>query len=361
MKNTIEVVSSIREEVYIYGTGLAAQMGCRALERLSVNCIGFIDADEEKWGHTLCGREIKGLNQTLPEQQILIMANPKYEIHERLNRAGYHKWMYVDAEILREYTQVGGGYFNLLDEILKKNSRKIRHVYNMLADERSRVTFEYVFMHRMNHRLELISKIYEKNQYFGNDLIPKAEGSIVDCGAYTGDTLERFLNQRGSCSNYQYYAFEAEKKNYDTLLNRSRDILNVEVYNMAVWDKQGNLSFEGDENTVKTGGRVTENSNDASNINADSLDNVIGDKEVNLITMDIEGAEIRALKGAERIIKNWHPCLAVSAYHKVEHLWEIPLLIKEMNDDDYQIYFRHHRWNIADTVCYAIPKKGNFK
>ena len=236
----------------------------------------------------------------------------------------------------------------------------MRHVYNMFADELSRTTLEYVFMHRKNHRLDLISKIYEKNQYFGNDLIPKAEGSIVGCGAYIGDTLERFLYQLGSCSNYQYYAFEAEKKNYDTLFNRSRDLLNVEVYNMAVWDKQENLSFEGDENTSKVGGRVTENSNDASNINADSLDNVLGDKEVNLIFMDIEGAEIRALKDAERIIKSWHPCLAVSAYHKVEHLWEIPFLIKEMNDD-YQIYFRHHCWNIADTVCYAIPKKGNFK
>ncbi len=38
-------------------------MGCRALEKLSVNCIGFIDADEEKWGHTLCGRENKGLKE----------------------------------------------------------------------------------------------------------------------------------------------------------------------------------------------------------------------------------------------------------------------------------------------------------
>ncbi|MCM1217603.1 MAG: hypothetical protein NC548_24190 [Lachnospiraceae bacterium] len=109
MKNTIEAVGSIREEVYIYGTGLAAQMGCRALEKLSVNCMGFIEADEEKWGHMLCEKEIKGLAQVLPEQQILIMANPEYKIHERLNRAGYYKWVYVDPEILREYAVWGGG------------------------------------------------------------------------------------------------------------------------------------------------------------------------------------------------------------------------------------------------------------
>ncbi|MCM1217604.1 MAG: FkbM family methyltransferase [Lachnospiraceae bacterium] len=207
--------------------------------------------------------------------------------------------------------------------------------------------------------MDLIEKIYDKNQYFGNDLITKAKGSIVDCGAYTGDTLKRFLDQKEDDFHYQYYAFEAEKENYDILLNYSRDLSNVQVFNIAVWDKQEKLSFEADR-IGKVGGKAIKGSYNTTDISANALDNVIGDNRVDLITMDIEGAEIRALNGAKKIINKWKPCLAVSAYHAVEHLWEIPFLIKEMNND-YQIYFRHHNWNIDDTVCYGILKQENCK
>ncbi len=51
--------------------------------------------------------------------------------------------------------------------------------------------------------------------------------------------------------------------------------------------------------------------------------------------------------------EKFHPKLAISAYHSIEHLWEIPLLIKEINLG-YHLFYRHHRWNMHDTVCYAI-------
>lgn len=349
-----DILNGNISEVCIYGTGLAAQMGSRALERLSVNCECFIDADDGKWGSILCGKRIKRLNQVSPEKQILIMANPEYKIHERLQQAGYHKWMYVDPEIFKEYKK---GYFEQIHNKLKENSKKINSVYNMLADELSCITLEYILMHRMHHRLDLVEKVYEKNQYFGNDLIEKAGTNIIDCGAYTGDTLRRFMNKLEDDSSYQYYAFEAEKKNYDILLNSCKDIPNVHAYNIAVWDKQEELFFDNDDNTDKVSGRIIEIGDDSKKVAADSLDNVIGDKKIDMITMDIEGAEIGALNGAKKIIKKWHPCLAISAYHKLEHLWEIPILIKEMNNN-YQIYFRHHRWNMDDTVCYGIIKNS---
>lgn len=83
------------------------------------------------------------------------------------------------------------------------------------------------------------------------------------------------------------------------------------------------------------------------------IDNIFYDTKLDMITMDIEGAEIHAIYGARKSIMKGNPKLAISAYHKIEHLWEIPLLIMEINPN-YKIFYRHHQWNMHDTVCYAI-------
>ena len=68
--------------------------------------------------------------------------------------------------------------------------------------------------------------------------------------------------------------------------------------------------------------------------------------------MDIESVENRALQGAQNIITNQKPILVIAAYHELSHLLKILLLIKSMNEE-YQLHFAHHMWNMADTVCYG--------
>jgi hypothetical protein len=69
--------------------------------------------------------------------------------------------------------------------------------------------------------------------------------------------------------------------------------------------------------------------------------------------MDIEGYELDALKGAERLIKKNKPKLAISIYHKPEDFFEIPLLLKRFVPE-YKIYIKHHApFQAIETVCYA--------
>ena len=73
--------------------------------------------------------------------------------------------------------------------------------------------------------------------------------------------------------------------------------------------------------------------------------------------MDIEGAERKALMGAETIIKKEKPILAISTYHSLEDFIYLPQMMAQLNEE-YKIYLRHYRFlSDSETVCYAIPKR----
>ncbi len=70
--------------------------------------------------------------------------------------------------------------------------------------------------------------------------------------------------------------------------------------------------------------------------------------------MDIEGAEMDALRGMQEMIKKNKPKLAISIYHLKDDLWNIPFYIKELNPD-YKLYIRQYAYN-CEMGCYAISK-----
>lgn len=76
--------------------------------------------------------------------------------------------------------------------------------------------------------------------------------------------------------------------------------------------------------------------------------------QVTFVKLDIEGAELAALKGAESTIREQKPKLAVCVYHKPEDIWEIPALVLEYNPG-YRLWLRHYSLSRYDTVLYAVP------
>ena len=59
----------------------------------------------------------------------------------------------------------------------------------------------------------------------------------------------------------------------------------------------------------------------------DSVDNILCGQAVSLIKMDVEGMEAEAIAGMERTLRRWRPRLLVSAYHRSEDLWRLPLAV----------------------------------
>ena len=85
-----------------------------------------------------------------------------------------------------------------------------------------------------------------------------------------------------------------------------------------------------------------------------TLDELIRDDAPTFIKMDIEGVEPDALAGARGIIQRHLPVLAVSLYHRQEHLWQLPLLVRSLAAD-YQLFLRRYSDDCWEQVLYAIP------
>jgi hypothetical protein len=89
-------------------------------------------------------------------------------------------------------------------------------------------------------------------------------------------------------------------------------------------------------------------------IEVDTIDNMVDDCRSTFIKMDIEGAELAALRGAKKTIIESKPKHAICVYHKPEDLVTIPQYISSIVKD-YKYFLRHHQYISWETVLYAIP------
>lgn len=357
IKSFIQFIDKHVEGVAIYGTGEAGRLIWSCVSgKLNGKVCMFVDRSA---GGECCGLPIIDITSVPHGMGVIIAADPSYKIEKRLITEGIHDWIYIDPVFLTFYCREDD-YIESNHNLIRGSSAIIEEVRSLLCEQMSLDIFDEMLSQRENPCMSSIANYYNRGQYFGNDVIPEIEGVFVDCGAYTGDTLARYLQQVRN-ENWKYYAFESSKKNAAEIKDyaRRKHVSDrVTVYNLAVWNEATTLFLGNPTNTnEKTSGMVVNGKQGGVKINADSLDHVLLSNEninsVDIITMDIEGAEINALKGAVKIIKKYHPVLAISIYHQTNHLWDIPYLIHHL-DNNYKLYIRHHRWNIADTVCYGI-------
>lgn len=170
----------------------------------------------------------------------------------------------------------------------------------------------------------------------------------VDCGAFDGDTAVRYIKNRPENKKNKIYLLEPDKENIKKAKVAMSNEENVMFCQYGAWDSRSTLSFRdgnGSASKIDNSGNIS--------IETIPLDELVKEEKA-FIKMDIEGAELKALQGARRLIKNGSP-LAICVYHNPSHLYEIPELILSINKN-YDLYLRHYSDGWNETVLYAIPK-----
>jgi FkbM family methyltransferase len=192
------------------------------------------------------------------------------------------------------------------------------------------------------------------NQYFPKDLdVWDGKGVFLDIGSFDGQTVLDAFQKYGKLDTV--IAYEPDSSNI-TLINRKITQFNPASHFFlvpcGVWSKTVILKFSsggGESSAINNKGDIS--------IQCLSLDETLYGVDTGYIKMDIEGAEYDALLGSVNSIKKYRPTLGICLYHKPDHLYKIPLLIKSWNLN-YDFFIRFHGNNLFETVLYCVPKKN---
>ncbi len=196
-------------------------------------------------------------------------------------------------------------------------------------------------------------------QYRYKDILnTKEDDVVIDCGGATGDTALYFSAKGAS----KVYVYEFIKSSLDLMkkqlkLNPSLEN-KVKIINKAVWETSNlELSYE-DKGNCSFVGEKDKYSQKVYTQNIDDMVNEQNAPKIDLIKMDIEGAEYSALLGAKKTILKYKPNLAISIYHKKDDLYTIPKLIKEILPQ-YDFYFDYYTDGRYEAMLYAVYHKEN--
>lgn len=169
--------------------------------------------------------------------------------------------------------------------------------------------------------LHIVSESYEFGVKRVFEKLTKESGVIVDIGANIGGytILAGVTNQ-----NAKIYSIEPQKDNFKILTKNIKlnNLKNVESLNVALGNKKGvvKLYSPGDNNF---GGYSLKNlAHRFELVQQNSFDSLFKskEKEIDLIKIDVEGAETDVLKGMGFFLSN----------HKIKNI------ILEINDNNYQ-------------------------
>lgn len=347
------------KNIIIYGAGYN---GIRTLARLreeQKEPLCFCDADKEKHGRAIDGVKVispEGLYEMPKDSMVLV--TPHFHVFAitnflkgmGFNNILYSAWEQANSIYCADVHQNNSSLLHY-KEMLKDADEKIAFVKRGLADGKSVDIFNACISSWVYGKNEELEKHRQENQYFAKDII-QLEGDevFIDCGAAYGDTCEVFYQITGGKYG-KYIAFEPNTLSclaFESLA-KTKEWHNLSISALGISKNKGEVRFvmAGDGSHISENGEAV--------IYTDSLDNLLAHEEkVSYIKMDIEGAELDALIGAENTIKEHRPKLAVCLYHNIADLWEIPYYSMNTHSN-YKYYIRQHAC-ISETVLYAIPK-----
>lgn len=168
---------------------------------------------------------------------------------------------------------------------------------------------------------------------------------FCDIGAHIGMTIRKFL----TATQWSYsaiHAFEPDKGNYAALQQGIfKNLPNFHAKNIALSDSKKILNFS---ETGTMGSRLDGSGN--IQVQTSTLDDEV--EHATFIKMDVEGHETNILRGAQRLISQSKPKLAITGYHFADDLLNISKLIKEI-DPRYRLRLRQHSFYYYDTILYA--------
>jgi len=342
--------------IAIYGSGETGVKFKNLIEknRKDITISFFIDSNKDGKIEKIPIFRLKNIHNYIKNiNRIIIASIFWHDIEKQLLIEGINcQYLIISNYILFQMSDIKyiNNFYFSKNEFLNAKQNKLENTKNLFKKKRDKKLFTCL----INFRIKKFANKYNKwfldnvskrnNMYF--DCIKKNfihtifEGGVYD-GSDTYQFIQKFQKQKCIIGFEPDYNFFRKGPFYKML---QKD--NIKIYPYALSEK-----------TMK-------NKENYNNIEIPNYATIAGDdfvqdfhiEKVDYIKMDIEGDELKALRGLKKTIQSHRPQLAISIYHDKDHLYNIPLYITSIVDN-YSLYLNAYSDSFIDSVLYAIPKE----
>lgn len=343
--------------VVVYGSGDLSRSFIKRNSNIKI--LAVIDRKEGE-GSSIGNFVVKGdnyLNEINECFDLVIASGFFMQIYERLKEEGKINNRHINKIYVLNFYKNLPPYSS--DAFI--DARQWKWLEDHFKDDYSREVIKLIRENRGVEKADECFEIHEFMKYAAcddywnrvNGINRKKKVVVLDCGAYIGDTimpLIEAINRPVSA----YYAFEPMYENFIKLeeYNTIEEVDKFYPINKAVGRRNGIAEIAYDDGKLYAPSMIKEvDRKQKAEIPVISIDSLNLDDDADYyLKMDIEGIELEALRGAEKLIQSKRPNLAICLYHKTNDIFEIPQYIDSLNLD-YSFYLSggYH------TIMIAVP------
>lgn len=327
-----DVLQRETRPIALYGMGDGAEKILRVCRQRGIAVAGIFASDEFVRGHSFAGYEVKKRSQLERELgdfvALIAFASSRPEVlalFDDLDRT--HTTYAPDVPV------ADGALFD--GAFARAHRAQLEQAYDLMVDDRSRAVFAATVNFKLSGKLRWLRDYTDSRETaFRDYLRPHAREHFVDLGAYNGDTIRELLAHTGG-AYASITALEPDRKTFRKLsayVERA-GLDNVRLLNAGAWSEPGEMRFGGKagRNSALTPVmHAVSHDRRTVSVPVESVDHVLDGAPCTLLKLDVEGAEYQALLGARETIARCRPRIALSAYHRSEDLYELPLLLRAL-------------------------------
>lgn len=340
-------------------TGLIADHVLEGLARRNVRPVALVDNNHQLWGRT-----IRGLSVMAPDEAV-----------RRYPDAAYVAAIFTHTPLRRQLTSLGATrvvsyahlfhrwpeaflpYFAVEDPTaMLHDADDVRRAATVWADDESALLYASIINWFVTLNSEPVPQpLPARETYFPEMLAARSDEVFVDCGAFDGETTLTYATR--STGRYRsIIALEPDPLTFPRLSTATKTVDRVTAVNAAAGARAGLMSFvaagSSSSHAAAAGPKGLAGRGPVVEVSVVRLDDLR--PEPTYVKMDIEGFEREALAGARELLAGGNAAFAVTLYHRMSDLWQLPLYIHQ-HAPQMRLFLRHYAEDWAETICYAIP------
>jgi len=305
--------------IFLYGTGNGGDKIISALKKYNTDLTGVFASDgfvRDRYFHDFKVRSYSDIREEYGDDIIVLLAfgTTLPEIIVFIKQLEQRHELYIPDVPL-----YGGELFD--EKYYYEHLGSLEVAESILADEQSKLIFRDAVKFRLTGKPEYLNRTEPWDKTLTDLFGHRKFGTVLDGGAFKGDSTHLFAE---TLRPEVIIAAEADPKTFQKLKAYAETEKNcfVKPIHAALCDMDGELAY------ISSGSRgsALEGQNHrarSTSIPCMTVDSIFAGCKVDLIKLDIEGAEDKALDGAERTILRDSPDTMISLYHRTDDLYAL--------------------------------------